>query len=318
MKTKPYICEPPDDGREWILADDAAALLGVTRFHTLRLARRFDWICYKQPVKQTWILKKEVVSWHNFLKDRQRWYKRRRPKNWKPEVAMCSPEDEVLFRRIYWSTAQAAEFMGVTIHTIYKWTKQGRVPVFTTRKMGQGRRYWYSPTSLRNLKESEEWQKGQAICEKTKATMRQGIVIREVYTARHKPYIYQGIPPGWITIREVAERLDISLPAARRLRKMNRFMSEQFVGEWDKKQRPWFCDEDGVELLKNDEEYQKLRRSGLRIMENLRGKLSEKPAVEPAPQDQCLPQDRSEPTFGYTSEELRLPRERITGIDEMW
>jgi len=318
METKPRICEPPNDGREWILADDAAALFCVTRNLVLMLAKRFDWTRYQQPQKQTWILKKEVVSWHNFLKDRERWYKRRRPKTWQPMISIEPKDAEPDFPRYWWTTAQAADFMGVSKNTICVWVKKGKIPVFTTRKMGQGRRYWYSPTSLRNLKESEEWQKGRAIWEKIKAAMRQGIVAREAYTARHPPYIYQDIPPGWITMREVAERLDISIANAHHLRKKKRFLSEQFVGEWDKKCRPWFCDEDGVERLKNDEEYQKLRRRGLQTRENLRGKLCEKPAVEPAPQDQRSPQDRSEPTFGYTSEELRLPRERITSIDEMW
>ena len=317
MKKLNTICEPPDDGREWMLADDAAALLGVKRDRAVVLAKRFNWTRYQPPHQQTWILKSDVVSWYKFLKDRELWYKRRCPKNWKPEIAMNATEDEELFKRIYWSTAQAAAFMGVTTSTIYKWTKKGKIPVFLTRKMGEGGKNWYSPTSLRNLKESEEWQQGCAAWERAKATMRQGIVEREVYTARHKPCIYQGIPPGWITLREVAERLHIGRSAAYRLRKMNRFMSEQFVGEWDTKKRPWFCDEDGVERLKNSEEYQQLRQRGKNAMQVAIGKPVETTSST-SPQQQSEPEVCLEPTFGYNREELRLPSERIVLFDELW
>lgn len=43
MQDNPRICDPPTDGREWMLADDAAALLGVKRDRAVGLAKRFDW-----------------------------------------------------------------------------------------------------------------------------------------------------------------------------------------------------------------------------------------------------------------------------------
>jgi len=317
VKGQPQISPPPDDGREWITADDAATMFGILRKTLLYHAVKLEWTCYRQPCMQTWILKKDVVSWHNFLKDRERWYKRRRPKTWQPEIAMNHREDEELFKRIYWSAAQAAAFMGVSRQTINNWSRQGKIPVFLTRKMGEGGKNWYSQTNLRNLKESEEWQRGHAIWAKAKATIQQGTCTREVYTARHQPRIYRNIPPGWITLREVAERLDISISAARRLRKMKRFMSEQFVGEWDNKWRPWFCDEDGVEAYKNNEEYQQARQRGLNAMQAMLRK-----PVDTAGDTPHLPPLRPtvppELTFGYTREELRLPRERVIGVDEMW
>lgn len=191
--------------------------------------------------------------------------------------------------------------------------------MFTTRKRGRGGKYWYSPTALRALKASEEWQRGRAIWEKTKETMRQGIVAREAYIARHPPYIYQGIPPGWITMREVAERLNISRGAAYRLRKMNRFMSEQFVGAWDAKNRPWFCHEESVERFKNSEEYQTMRQHGLKAIRTGVGiSHSEKDTEFKLHTPQIVTPARPELSFGYTREELRMPRLKMIGIDEMW
>jgi len=155
---KPRVFPPPDDGREWILIDDAAETAGVLPQSLLKRAKRENWTrTYHHHVK-TWLLKKDFDHYLRFIKDRERWYNQRRPKNWQPDVGMNPREEEALFKRIFLTTAQAAAYMGIGETTILKWVRQGKIPVFLTRKKGRGGRNWYSLINLRNLKESEAWQ----------------------------------------------------------------------------------------------------------------------------------------------------------------
>ena len=247
-----------------------------------------------------------------FTKDRTRWYKRRKGKDWEPMIDRNPPEEEDCFKRVFWTTAQAAEFMGVSKQTITRWGRKGIIPIFVTRKQGKGGRNYYSPTSLRNLKEDEEFLKKRAIYEKGKATMQQGIIEREVYRTQHTPRTYPSVPKQWLTMREVAERLGISISAVSRLRKMERFNAEQLVGKWDQKQRPWFIHEDSVKELENDEYYQKTRRHGRNAVNAMIGKqIFTDPDDSALPQ--CLTTESSDLSFGYTREERRIIK-----ADEMW
>ena len=263
---------PPDDGREWILVDEAAALFGIkpTSMSIKMQKLNFTRTCHKGV--KPWLLKKEIMDYLAFLKDRERWYKRRRPKNWRPEIGSFAGESDEYLQRIFLTTAQAAAFMGVSKSAVLSWVKKGKIPVFVNRKQGKGGRNWYSPTSLRNLKEDEERLKYQAVYEKAKATMRAGVVEREVYKQRHKPRVYKKpIPAGWLTVREAADLLDIGLTVVRDLIKRGHIEADHLTGKWDAKCRPWFILRSSLEAYIQTEHYQRKHKEGKAAAQKTRG-----------------------------------------------
>ena len=261
---QPRTYPPPNDGREWMLMDEAAALFGIKLKSMWQKAGRIGFTRTARRGVKGWLLKKEVIDYLAFTKDRDGWYKRRRPKCWKPMIGSCEGDSDEEMQRVFWTARQAAAFMGVSTRTISQWAKSGKIPVFYNRKMSNGRRHWYSPTSLRNYKEDEERLKRQAIYEKAKATLRTGTVGREVYKQKHKPQVYRKpIPPGWLTVREAAELLGVSLSAIHTLRKRGGIVSEQFTGKWDTKHRPWFISRTSLEAHIQTEHYQRKHWQGL-------------------------------------------------------
>lgn len=263
--------EPPDDGRQWISIDDVAEKLSVegsvARYH----AKRQSWTTFRKHPYRTWILKRDFDQYLWFLRSKERWYKRRKPESWRPEVFEV---DEETAKRIFCTVGQAALFMQVCTNTIHRWARQGKIPIFVTEKTGRGRRQWYSPCSLRMLRENVEHLKWRAVWKKAKETMRAGIVGRQADKIRRKPCVYRNpIPPGWLSTREVAERLDISTSSVRHLRKMRRFFARQYIkGKLQDteywmtpeliRNRHWFFDEETIEAFKNSEEYQTMRQRG--------------------------------------------------------
>jgi len=291
---------PPNDGREWMLVDDAAKLYGITTGTLLFHARRLEWQRVTCPGVKSWLLKEDVMHWWDFLQKREKWYKRRRPKNWEPEVGSIATMEPERIKDVFLTSQQAAEYLGISSHRVLELGRCGRLPVYVTNGLGRGRRYWFSQTNLRNLKEDEEYQRWRTVWEKSKATMRQGIVRREAYAAQHRAKVYRNIPSGWITLREMAERLGISPSTAYKLRQRGRILSQQFTGHWDKR-RPWFVHEDSVEEYRATEHYQKTQRQGKAAALAVIGKGDY--AATGVILTQPLPAELS---FGYTKEELRL------------
>ncbi len=294
---------PPNDGQEWILAEEAAPLFGITAAAMVNKARKLNWrrtICL--GIK-TWLLKKDIMHYLDFLKDRERWYKRRRPKHWIPEVGLLTGEDEEHIKRVFWATKQASEFLGICESRLRELARQGKIPVYITRKMGRGGKYWFSPTNLRNHRDDEERIRRREIWEKGKATMRQGIAARETYTRQHRARAYKNIPPGWITMREMAERLNISMSCAYRLRRRGRILCEQFTGEWDKR-RPWFVHEDSIEEYRATEHYQQTQQHGKQAALSVIAQEQAALPIASVSRAQGENNPFSGLTFGYTHEEL--------------
>jgi len=295
-----YIYPPPDDGREWMLLDDAAVLFGVTPSTLSDRTRKENWTRTSHHGVKVWLLKEEVTEMLRFLKRREQWYKRRRPKNWIPEVGDLTGMEEEQIRRVFLTSCQAAAYLGISVHRVEELARSGKLPVYVTKGMGRGRRYWFSMTNLRNHKEDEERLKRRAAWEKGKATLRQGIAASEVYRSQHRAKVYKGVPHGWITIREMAERLNISYGCAYRLRRRGRILSEQFTGNWEKR-RPWFVHEDSVEEYRATEHYQKTQRQGKAAALSVIGKGESAAPALGVTLTKSLPAELS---FGYTREEL--------------
>ena len=182
--------------------------------------------------------------------------------------------------------------------------QQGRLPVYVTNGTGKGRKHWYSPTNLQNLQEDEERLRLRAIWEKGKATMQEGVASMEVYKRQHKARVFKNIPPGWITIREMAERLNISFGCAYNLRRRGRILCEQFTGAWDDKRRPWFVHEDSVEEYRVSEHYQKTQARGKAAALSVIQKSELSVSAHSAQQEENENAPFSELTFGYSYEEL--------------
>ncbi len=270
---------PPDDGREWILVDEAAKLYGIPPSTMRGKAAKIGFTRTCRKGVKAWLLKKEVMDYLAFLKDRDRWYKRRRPKHWKPMIGSCEGETDAELSRFLWTAKQAAAFMGVDAQTISLWARSGKIPVFYNRKMGRGGKHWYSPTSLRNYKEDEERLKRRAIYEKALVTLRTGVVGREVYKQRHQPQVYsKPIPAGWLTVREAADLLGISRCRVRALCKHGEIVSDHFTGEWDTKCRHWFILRTSLEAYIQTEFYQRKHRQGVEATQKRLG-ISDSPSA---------------------------------------
>jgi hypothetical protein len=261
--------ELPNDGREWCTLQAVADRIGIKPCSVLVRIKTLGWTTYRKRPYGRWILKQDVDSDIRFEELRRRWYKNHRPKTWHEEV--CTTVDEATARRVFWTSAQAGLFMGVTARTISQWGLKGKIPVFVTGKHGRGRRVWYSPSSLRHLKEDEAYLKGKERYQKTLDTIRAGIVGRQVYKLTRKPCVYRKpIPPGWLTTRQVAERLDLSCSAVHTLRRKGRLFAKQYikgkledtrnwmVPEWTRN-RHWFFPENEVEEYRNNEDKKQQR-----------------------------------------------------------
>lgn len=295
----------PNDGREWMLVDEAAALYGMTPHSLMQKARELHWRRTQLHNVKSWLLKEDVMHYWNFLKDRKRWYKRRLPKSWIPQVDNLTGMEPERIKRVFWTSSQAAEYLGVSVHRISELARKGKLPVYVTNGMGKGRKCWFSPTNLQTLKEDEERLRLRAIWEKGKATMEQGIVAREVYNRHHQARTYKNVPPGWITIHEMADRLNINHSCAYQLRRRGRILCEQFTGEWDAKRRPWFVHEDSVEEYRATEHYQRTQAQGKAAALSVIGKREEPCVSEPSPSPETQGEGaHSELSFGYTHEEL--------------
>ncbi len=254
---------PPDDGREWILVDEAAKLYGITPHSMMVKANKLDLTRTFHKGVKTWLLKSEVLSFLEFLQWRERWYKKHRPKCWRQEVGSYEGESDAYMQRIFCTSAQAAAFMGVSPHTVWSWAKKGKIPVFVNRKLSRGGKCWFSWTSLRNYKEDEDRLKYGARWEKNLATRRAGIVHREVYKQKHRPQVFKKpIPHGWITVREAAELLNVSRSVIHRMVKQGAVTVQHFTGEWDAKRRPWFLLRSSLEGYVASEFYQRKHREG--------------------------------------------------------
>jgi len=129
-------------------------------------------------------------------------------------------------------------------------------------------------------------------------------VAREVYRAKHRARVYKDIPLGWITIWEMAERLDISYSCAHCLRRRGRILCEQFTGHWEKR-RPWFVHEDSVEEYRATEHYQKTQKQGKAAALSVIETRAEPSVAEPSPSQETQGRAvRPELSLGYTREEL--------------
>ncbi len=292
----------PNDGREWILLDDAAAMAGVQPKALAKRARKQDWTRTCRHGAKVWLLKKDVDFSLKFIRRREDWRKRRRPKHWIPEIGDLTGMEEEQIKRTFLTTAQAAAYMGVSERTIRRWVTMGRIPVYLTRKKGTGGRNWYSLTNLQNYKEDEERNKWLAVREKGKETMRQGISSLEHYQMKYRRRVYSGVPAGWIPVRETAERLGVSMRTVLRLRQRARLHGEQWVGKWDK-MRPWFFHEDLVEEYRVSDHYQKTQLQGKNANRAVVGKPAFDPSGDTVPWARVI-SNTSELSFSYTKEEL--------------
>ena len=254
-KGVPRIAEPPNDGREWICRDTALEMLNCGANTLWRYRRRFEWECYTPPdYSQKWYLKKEVAFYADFLKDRDKWRKRHRPAHYRMQYMMTDEESAL---RVFVTLEQAAAMLKVTPSRVGQLARQGKLPVFPSRKPGLGSHYWFSPTSIRNYLADEErtkWRASYAKGQETRRLMKHGIDRRVVHAPR--PYV---IPRGWLRAWEVAERLGISETTVHKLRKKGGLCVERFPlkrGRWT----PWCFLEASIEEYKKDEAYLERRR----------------------------------------------------------
>ncbi len=165
----------------------------------------------------------------------------------------------------------------------------------------------YFPSCLQcilSIKEDEDQQTRLAAQEKAKATMKQGIVARQVYNIQHRPRVYKNLPKGLLTVREAAERLDISHGTMRDLARCGCIASTFLVGKWDIKRRPYFFLETFIEEYKNSEYSQRKHKQGKQ------GALAV--VGEGSPDAEALYTEpttaHSKLTFGYSHSDL-LPKE---------
>ena len=71
---------PPKDGREWVTAEQAARMTGLTRVYCVRLALASEMTTYQKGATNTrWFLKAEVARWAELRQMYRDWIKRHVP-----------------------------------------------------------------------------------------------------------------------------------------------------------------------------------------------------------------------------------------------
>ena len=241
---------PPEDGREWVQADVAAEMVGLSREYFVVVARENDFTRVRGRTRRDfcWYVRSEVESWAEFRRLRGRWYGRHRRSA--KEARWTEKIDVELARRLFITTSEAAQLLGVVCSTVRGMVQRGRLLCYQSEPGRKGARLWFSRRAVLHLKEDEERQKRRA-----------GYLQGRQHCAGHGRYglmeartVRGKIPEDWLTTREAAERLGVHPSRVRELRETGR-LEGQRLWRRCKPLRFWYFPVWEVERLLADESY---------------------------------------------------------------
>ena len=234
--------EAERDTREWVTADEAAAMLHMLRKRVLMLSaeRRLERIASRGSI-QTKFLRRDIESWADFRNLRRQWlakYPGGSQKRWTEKI------DAETARRLFIGAKEAAYLLGVSGPTLRYMVRSGRLPCYQTVPKQRGSRLWFSRRAVLQLCDDEGRRTHRARYLKGLANAA-GSGSGGMQLART---VRGGIPKGWLTTREAATRLGVKPSQIHRLRANGRLHGEQ-IWRRNKPLRFWYFPDYEVERL---------------------------------------------------------------------
>ena len=229
------------DERKWISATEAAVALQLGRKYMMRTAKKDGYI-WRQAKRnaETFFLRKEIVSWADFRQLRRHWLAKYkypgRENRWTEQI------DLELARRLFITTAEAAALLGVAQPTIWGMAARGRLPCYQTVPGRRGSRLWFSRRAVLQLAEDPQYLNHRETYWKGTPGSA-GSVRNGVDYARQ---VRGGVPKGWLTTREAAERLGVKVNRVRTMRVTGRLRGEQ-IWRRNKPLKYWYYPDYEVE-----------------------------------------------------------------------
>ena len=211
-----------EDGRKWISAPEAAALLRLGQRYFSTVAKQRGYTRRQASRNKTpFYLRKEIESWADFRQLRRQWVKKY--PGHKGEQRYTEKIDVELARRLFISTKEAAALLGVSKSTVGHMVREGRLMSYQSLPGHAGSRLWFSRRAVMQLAEDperlrkrEEYFKGRR--EKAREWRRATDAARNVKG---------GVPAGWLTTKETAERLGVCITRVRDMRLTGRLRGER-------------------------------------------------------------------------------------------
>ena len=226
--------EPPEDPQKWISATEAAEALQLGRKRVMTLATQRGVTKRKTyATAEPEYLRSEIESWADLRGLRRKWIDRhkepRRAKRWTEKI------DAETAEKIFITSDEAAALLGVTRSTVTNMVRFGRLVCYQTEPGRRGARLWFSRRAVQQLVEDPERLKRRESYRNREAqdkANRQGLIPN----ARR---VHEGVPKGWLTVREAAQRLGVSPNCVLQIRKSGYLKGEQ-IWRKNKPLRYWY------------------------------------------------------------------------------
>ena len=231
-----------EDKRKWVSLDEAVSMLGLTRGFVLRASKERGYIRRQAHRSASpFFLRQEIESWVDFRSLGRQW-KRNHP------ISASAPRytekiDIELARRLFIGAKAAAEILGVSTNTLAGMVYNGRLVSYQTAPGHRGSRLWFSRRAVMQLAEDPERQRRRANYWKGREAG--GVKDRGPQMART---VKEGIPKGWLTAREAAERLGVCPHRVHALRRSGMVRGEQ-IWRRNKPLKFWYYPDYEVERV---------------------------------------------------------------------
>ena len=222
------------DPLEWISATDAATRLQLGRKRVMLLAREDGITTQKaHPTAEPYYLRREIESWAELRGLRRQWLARHkepcRHNRWTEKI------DAETAERLFINSDEAAALLGVTRATVTNMVRFGRLVCYQTEPGRRGARLYFSRREVLRIAQDpdhikrRESQRQRGTFDKAN---RQGRI-------PHARMVHEGIPQGWLTVREAAQQLGVSPNRVLAMRKSGH-LEGQRIWRKNKPLRYWY------------------------------------------------------------------------------
>ncbi len=243
---------PPEDGREWVTAEQAAKMTGLTRIYCVRLALESQYTTFQRGKTCTrWFVKSEIARWAELRQLYRDWIARH-PSGGKPR--WTEGIEKELAARLFIRAGAAAEILGVSLVTVYGLVHRGVLPCYQPRPGQKGSPLWFSRRAVEQARDDPARQKAQEAYRKRRDWVDRADEVR--YSSGRR--VRAKIPAAWLTTREAATRLGVSPARLNMMRITGRIRGERLMRKM--KTLPyWYYPTWEVDNLLEDAQYMEWR-----------------------------------------------------------
>ena len=229
------------DEQKWVSATEAAEMLQMSRKRVVQLTLDRGYTRRKAHRQAPpFFLRKEIESWADFRQMRRQWlkkYKSTGGKNRRTEKIEVG-----LAQRLFITTAEAASLLGISPVTMRRLAQSGRLYCYQHLPGHHGSRLWFSRRAILQLKEDP----GRLKCQESYAKGRAHSMESNRHGINQARTVRGGVPKGWLTVREAAERLGVCPSRVLAMRVAGRLRGEQ-IWRRNKPLKYWYFPDYEVE-----------------------------------------------------------------------